>query len=183
MHQYISDIAFTPAVKAEQERHGSRGAYARMESERGWQSRITPELAAFIAARDSFYIATSNGAGQPYIQHRGGPAGFLRVLDDATLAFADYRGNRQYVTVGNLRENDRAFIFLMNYAIRTRVKLWGTARVVEDDPALLARISDPDYKARVEHAIVFAVAAWDINCDRHITTRYTVEEFSAVGAI
>ena len=129
---------------------------------------VTPELAEFIARRDSFYLATASSDGQPYVQHRGGPRGFLRVLDEHTLGFADYRGNRQYITVGNLRENERAFIFLMDYEAQQRIKIWGRARVVVDDAALVARLMPPDYKAKPERAILFTVEAWDANCPLHI---------------
>ena len=135
----ISDIAFSPSVKAVQARLGSREAYARADIAGGWNDRVTPELAAFVAARDSFYLASVNAEGQPYIQHRGGPPGFLRVLDDKTLGIADYRGNRQFITLGNLEDNDRIAIFLMDYPNRQRIKIWGRGRVVEDDPALLER--------------------------------------------
>ena len=141
--QYPSDIAFTPAVKAVQAAKGSRASYARMER-RGWQTRITPDLAEFLAGLDMFYLGTASADGQPYIQHRGGPPGFLKVLDDRTLAFADFAGNRQYITLGNLSENPKAFLFLMDYANRQRVKLWGTARVVEDDAELLDHLRDPN---------------------------------------
>jgi predicted pyridoxine 5'-phosphate oxidase superfamily flavin-nucleotide-binding protein len=172
MTRPISDIAFTPAVKAVQERFGSRATYARMEQAGGWAQSITPELAVFIAERDSFYLGTANADGQPYIQHRGGPAGFLKVLDERTLAFADFRGNKQYITVGTLAENDKAFIFLMDYAHRKRVKVWGRARVVEDDPKLLARLVAPDDKGHPERIIVFTVEAWDANCPQHIRPRH-----------
>ena len=175
---HISDVAFTPAVKAWQERHGSRKAYARMEEKGGWNDRVTPELAAFIAERDSFYLATSNAEGQPYIQHRGGPKGFLRVIDDKTLGIADFGGNKQYISAGNLSENDKAFIFLMDYPNQRRIKLWGRARVVEDDPALTARLNDPAYKARPERAILFDIEAWDVNCPQHITRRYTEDQIA-----
>ena len=158
--QYVSDIAFTPAVKAEQERRGSRESYARMEQRGGWHDWIDDGLRAFIAERDSFYLGTANSEGQPYIQHRGGPAGFLRVIDDKTLAFADLAGNKQYITTATLSENDKAFLFLMDYPNRRRVKIWGRARVVEDDPELLSRLTDRDYKGRPERAIVFEVEAW-----------------------
>jgi predicted pyridoxine 5'-phosphate oxidase superfamily flavin-nucleotide-binding protein len=171
MTRPVSDIAFTRAVKAVQARFGSRAAYARMEQAGGWAQTITPELAAFIAERDSFYLGTANADGQPYIQHRGGPAGFLKVLDARTLAFADFRGNKQYITVGTLAENDKAFIFLMDYAQRQRVKVWGRARVVEDDSELMAKLVDPDYKGYPERAIVFIVEAWDANCPQHIRPR------------
>ncbi len=167
-----SDVAFTPAVKAQQERRGSRAGYERMEQKGGWQERVTPELTAFLAERDSFYLATATAEGQPYIQHRGGPKGFLQVLDDRTLAFADFGGNKQYITLGNLAENDRAHIFLMDYAGRQRVKLWGRAEVVEDDPALLTELSDPAYRGRPERVIRFTITAWDVNCPQHITPRY-----------
>jgi uncharacterized protein len=162
-------VAFTPSVQAIQTRKGSRAAYAKWEaSTGGWKDRVTPELAAFIAERDSFYLSTANAAGQPYVQHRGGTPGFLHVLDERTLAFADFRGNRQYITQGNLAENDRAFLFLMDYTHRRRFKLWGRARVVEDDPQLLARLVDPAYQAKPEQAIVFRIEAWDQNCPQHI---------------
>ena len=173
---YSSDVAFTPAVKAMQEKLGSRAGYARMEEKGGWKTSVTPDLAGFLAQRDSFYLATASAEGQPYIQHRGGPKGFLKVLDERTLAFADFAGNRQYISAGNLSENDRAQIFLMDYANRQRIKIWGRARVVEDDPALLARLADPEYKGRPERAIVFEIAAWDVNCPQHITRRYTEDQ-------
>ena len=154
-----SDVAFTPSVKAQQERRGSRSAYARMEAGEGWETTVTPELAAFLAERDSFYLATATAEGQPYIQHRGGPPGFLRPVDGQTLGFADFAGNRQYVSLGNLAENDRAFLFLMDYASRRRVKVWGRARVVEDDPALLASLVPAGVKVRAERAILFTVTA------------------------
>ena len=178
MRRPVSDIAFTPTVKAVQVQHGSREAYARMERERGWEQTITPELEAFIVERDSLYLGTANAEGQPYIQHRGGPKGFLKVLDARTLAFADFRGNKQYITVGTLAENDKAFLFLMDYAQRRRVKVWGRARIVEDDPALLARLVEPHYQGHPERAIVFTVAAWDANCPQHITPRLTEEEIA-----
>ena len=180
MERYVSDVAFTPAVKAEQTRLGSRNAYARMEQKGGWQDTVTDGLAAFIAARDSFYFGTANSEGQPHIQHRGGPKGFLKVIGERTLAFADFGGNRQYITVGTLGENDKASIFLMDYANRRRIKIWGRARVVEDDPDLMARLVDPAYKARPERAIVFDIEAWDANCPQHITRRYTEDEIATV---
>jgi len=174
-----SDIAFTPTVKAIQERRGSRHAYARMEANGGWEDRVTPDLAAFIAERDSFFVATANAQGQPYIQHRGGPRGFLRVVDERTLAFADYRGNRQYITLGNLAENERAFLFLIDYARRRRIKIWGRARVVADDPALLARLMPEGYKAKPEQGIVFDIEAWDANCPQHIPQLFAADEVAA----
>ena len=175
----ISDIAFTPAVKEIQAQRGSRQGYARMEEKGGWTDVITGDLAGFIAARDSFYLATTSGDGQPYAQHRGGEPGFLKVLDEKRLAFADFRGNRQYITAGNLSENPRAFIFLMDYANRRRIKIWGRAEVVDDDPDLLAGLVDADYDAIPEQAIVFTVDAWDVNCPQHITPRYSQREVDA----
>ncbi len=182
MARLISDIAFTPAVKAFQERLGSRDGYARMEEKRGWRDRVTPDLAAFLGLRDSFYMATATADGQPYIQHRGGPPGFLKVLDDKTLAFADFSGNRQYITAGNLGENDKAFIFLMDYPNRRRIKIWGRARLLEDDPALFETLLEPGYKGKPERAILFNVEAWDVNCPQHITPRYTDDEILALVA-
>ncbi len=179
MTRPVSDIAFTPAVKALQVQHGSRDAYARMAREGGWAQTVTPELAAFIAARDSFYLGTANADGQPYIQHRGGPKGFLKVLDERTLAFADFRGNKQYITAGALAENDKAFIFMMDYANRSRIKIWGRARVIEDDPAFVDHLVDLIYTGHPERAIVFTIEAWDANCPQHITRRYTEEEIAA----
>lgn len=181
MSNYISDIAFTPAVKAWQEKEGSRDTYERMAARRDWQSRITPELESFLAQRDSFYIATTNSDGQPYIQHRGGPKGFLKVVDKETLAFADFSGNRQYISAGNLSENAKVHLFLMDYPNRTRIKIWGEATVVEEDETLLNQLIDPDYKARPERAIVIKVKAWDINCPQHITPRYTIEELERMN--
>ena len=176
---FASDVAFTPVVKALQARKGSRRAYERMERAGSWETTITPELAEFIGAQTSVYLATANAAGQPYIQHRGGPPGFLRVIDAHTLAFADFVGNRQYITTGNLQENPRAHLFLMDYAERRRIKIWGSARVVADDAALLASLMPPDYKARGEQLIVFTVAAWDSNCPQHIPQRFEAAQVAA----
>jgi predicted pyridoxine 5'-phosphate oxidase superfamily flavin-nucleotide-binding protein len=169
---YPSDVAFSPSVKAVQVRKGSRGAYSRMEEGGSWETRITPDLAAFIAAQRSLFLATANLAGQPYIQHRGGPPGFLRVVDEYTLAFADFVGNRQYITLGNLADNPKAQLFLIDYAARRRVKIWGEARVVEGDRDLIATLMPENYRARPEQSIVFAVTAWDSNCPQHIPRRY-----------
>ena len=169
--QFASDIAFTLIVKSIQQRKGSRDAYARMEHGRGWQTDITPELAGFIAEQTSVFFGTANANGQPYIQHRGGPPGFLSVLDDHTIAFADFKGNRQFITSGNLAENPRAFLFLLDYANRQRIKIWGEART-SDDPALLQRLMPADYKARGEQIILFNVKAWDANCPQHIPQRF-----------
>ena len=165
---YSSDVAFTPTVKSVQARRGSRAAYERMEDEGSWETRITPELEEFIAAQTSVFLATANGDGQPYIQHRGGPKGFLRVLDPKTLAFADFAGNRQYISVGNLSENPKVHLFLIDYQHRQRIKIWGEARVVEDDPALLAKLVVAGYEARPQRALVIDVLAWDANCPQHI---------------
>jgi predicted pyridoxine 5'-phosphate oxidase superfamily flavin-nucleotide-binding protein len=177
-----SDIAFTPAVKALQAERGSRRAYARMEEGGGFRTAIGEDLVAFLAGVDTAYLATANAEGQPYAQHRGGPKGFIRVIDDHTIGFADYAGNRQYVTTGNLSENDRAFLFLMDYAHRRRIKLWGRARVVRDDPALLARLMPEGYRARPEQAILFDVAAWDVNCPQHIPQKLDAEDVAAALA-
>ena len=180
MQERISDIAFTNTVKAIQERKGSRAGYEKMGAKGGWRDRVTEELAAFIADRDSFYLGTANSDGQPYIQHRGGPKGFLRVVDDKTLAFADFTGNRQYISQGNLEENDKAYIFLMDYANRRRIKIWGRARIVEDDPELLSSLVMPDYKAKPEQAVVVTIEAWDVNCPQHIPRRFSEEEVADV---
>ena len=177
-----SDVAFTTAVKAVQERRGSRRAYRRLEEKGGWRTTVTPELAQFIAERDSLYFATCNREGKPYIQHRGGPKGFLRVIDERTLGFADYSGNRQYITIGNLAENDRAFLFLPDYAHRRRIKIWGRARVVEDDAALIARLMPENYPAEAEQAILFTIAAWDANCPQHIPQKFDAADVDAVVA-
>ncbi|WP_242340258.1 MULTISPECIES: pyridoxamine 5'-phosphate oxidase family protein [Anaeromyxobacter] len=182
MHRPSSDVAFTPAVKAVQARRGSREAYARLERRGGFGTELDDELARFVAERDSVYLATASAAGQPYVQHRGGPRGFLRVLDPHTIAWADFRGNRQYVTTGNLAENDRAFLFLMDYETRTRVKIWGRARVVEDDPALVARLMPEGYRATPEQAVLFTVEAWDVNCPQHIPRKLDAAEVEAALA-
>lgn len=182
MTRPISDIAFTPSVKAAQERNGSRAGYARMAERRDWAETVSDDLAAFLAARDSFYLGTAAADGQPYIQHRGGPKGFLKVIDERTLAFADFAGNRQFLSTGNLSENDKAYIFLMDYPNRRRIKIWGRARVVEDDPALLERLADPGYDGTPERVVVFDIAAWDINCPQHITRRFDEDEVAALLA-
>lgn len=175
-----SDIAFTPAVKAIQTRKGSREAYARVEDNGGWRTEVDEHLAAFIGEQTSFFLATANAEGQPYIQHRGGPAGFLKVLDRTTLAFADFRGNKQYITQGNLAENPKAYIFLIDYVHRRRIKIWGEARVVEDDPALTAALMPRDYKAKPEQAILFKITAWDSNCPQHIPQKLDVADVAVV---
>ena len=176
MDRPISDVAFTPAVKAAQEARGSRTAYAKMEQRGGWNNVITPALEEFIAEREFFYLGTAAADGQPYIQHRGGPKGFLRVLDEKTLAIADYAGNAQYISLGNLAENDKAFIFLMDYPNQHRIKIWGKAEFIEDNPSLLDRVTDTDYQARPQRVLVFHLKAWDVNCTQHIQQRFTVGE-------
>ena len=180
--KYPSDIAFTPTVKAIQQRKGSRANYERMETGRGWSTTITPDLADFIAAQTSVFFGTASADGQPYIQHRGGPPGFLRVLDERTIAFADYRGNRQYISQGNLADNPQAFLFLIDYAHRQRIKIWGEARVVEDDPTLVQSLMPEGYKARPEQAFILTVTAWDSNCPQHIPQRFEAADVAAALA-
>jgi hypothetical protein len=169
---YSSDVAFTPAVKAIQTRKGSREGYAEVEENGGWRTEIDDGLAGFLADTNSFFMATATADGQPYIQHRGGPKGFVKVLDENTIAFADYSGNRQFLTQGNLSENNKAHIFIMDYAHRRRVKIWGEARVIEDDPALTQSLMPKGYRARPEQAIVFKISAWDTNCPQHIPQKF-----------
>jgi uncharacterized protein len=177
-----SDIVFTPAARAAQAERGSARAYDKRIAV-GFPDRVTPELAAFIGELDTAFLATVSAAGAPYIQHRGGPKGFIKVLDDRTLGFADYAGNRQYITISNLAENDRAYLFLIDFAARRRIKVWGRARAVEDDPALLARLADPGYRARPERAILFTVEAWDVNCSQHITARFSEDEIAGATVV
>lgn len=174
-----SDIAFTPSVKAMQTRRHSRDTYARMEARGGFRTAITPDLTAFLAEVDTAYLATASAAGQPYAQHRGGPRGFIRVVDAHTIGFVDFTGNRQYVTAGNLSENDRAFLFLMDYAHRRRIKLWGRARLAGDDPGLLATLMPAGYGARAEQVILFDVEAWDVNCPQHIPQKFDAADVAA----
>ncbi len=168
------DVMFSPAVKAEQARLGSRTSF----EDRDWQTEITDDLRQFLAAIDTFFFATASADGQPYIQHRGGPAGFLKPIGSRMLAFADFAGNRQYITLGHLKENDRAHIFILHFATQQRLKLWGRARVVEDDLALMERLVDPAYKAKPQRAVVFQIEAWDINCRQHIVARYSEAEIA-----
>ncbi len=177
--RFPSDVAFTPAVKAIQAQKGSRQAYARMEEGRGWSTEISEDLAEFVARQRSFFLATANADGQPYIQHRGGPPGFLRVVDSRTLGFADLRGNRQYISLGNLGENAKVHLFLIDYAEQSRIKVWGEARVVEDDDALLASLTPDGYAAKPERAILVRVTAWDVNCPQHIPVRFEAEQVKA----
>lgn len=173
----FGDLAFTPAVKATQERLGSRPSYARLEG-RTMRTQIGPEEAAFIAARDSFYLASVGENGWPYIQYRGGPKGFLRMLDATTLAFADFRGNRQYISTGNVVSTGRTCLFLMDYPSRERLKIWAEAEI-SDDPAMLAKLAHPDYSATIERGFFFRVLAFDWNCQQHIVQRYTPAEYAA----
>jgi hypothetical protein len=170
-----STLVFTPAVQKAQTERGSAKAYAGRVAE-GFPDKVTPELAAFIAEQDTAFLATASAQGAPYIQHRGGPKGFIKVIDEHTLGFADYRGNRQYITLANLTENDHAYLFLLDPARRQRIKLWGRARVVENDPALVERLFDKGYKAKPERAVLFTIEAWDVNCSAHIVTRFTEAE-------
>ena len=175
------DLVFTPAAQRAQAERGSAAAYARKKDE-GFPDRVTPELAAFIAEQDTAFLGTASAEGAPYIQHRGGPKGFIKVLDEKTLGFADYRGNRQYITLGNLSENDRAFLFLIDFSRRQRIKLWGRARVVENDDALVQKLFDQSYKARPERVILFTIEAWNANCSQHITARLSEGEIEQVFA-
>ena len=177
-----SDIAFTETVKRLQVLNGSRDAYAKMEDRGGWSDRITPQLAAFIAQQNSFYLATVNAEGQPYIQHRGGPPGFLKPIDDRTLGMVDFRGNRQFISQGNLLENRKAFIFLMDYANRRRIKIWGEAWMIEGDEALLQAVMPEGYAAAPERVLLFKVSAWDPNCPQHIPRKIDAAEVDAMLA-
>lgn len=179
---YASDVAFTGTVKAIQARKGSRPAYARMEHGGSWEQSITDELKDEIEAQTSVFLATASADGQPYVQHRGGPAGFLQVLDAHTIGFADFVGNRQYITQGNLEENPKAQLFLIDYARRRRIKVWGTARVVEGDEALLQRLMPAGYRARPEQVVLFTVTAWDVNCPQHIPQRFEAADVEAAIA-
>jgi predicted pyridoxine 5'-phosphate oxidase superfamily flavin-nucleotide-binding protein len=176
-----SDIAFTPAIKAIQAARGSRATYGHMEARGGFRTEIDENLAAFLEGIDTAYLATANAAGQPYAQHRGGPKGFIRVIGPRTIGWADYTGNRQYVTTGNLAENDKAFLFLMDYTKRRRIKLWGRARM-SDDPALISGLMPNGYRAQGEQALVFDIAAWDVNCPQHIPQKIDAAEVAAALA-
>jgi predicted pyridoxine 5'-phosphate oxidase superfamily flavin-nucleotide-binding protein len=177
--RYSSDIAFTPTVKSLQASKGSRRAYASMEARGGWQTKITSDLRAFISEQRSIFLATVNAEGQPYIQHRGGPPGFMRVLDERTLGFVDFAGNRQYISSGNLLDNPKAHLFLIDYRQRQRVKIWGEARMAECTPELLARLMPEDYRAKPEQVLLFDVHAWDANCPQHIPPRFEAEDVLA----
>lgn len=167
-----SSRVFTPAARRAQAERGSAERYERRMAE-GFPTTVTPELAKFIAEQDTAFLGTATADGAPYIQHRGGPKGFIKVVDERTLGFADFRGNRQYITLANLSENDRAFLFLLDLARRQRIKLWGRARVIENDPTLVEKLFDAGYKAKPERAILFTIEAWDVNCSQHIVTRFS----------
>jgi len=173
------DFAFSPSIRAIQVERGSRAGYAKREEDRDLGNSITPDLAQFLARANSAYLATVSADGQPYIQHRGGPAGFLKVVDDRTIGFADYVGNRQFITTGNLKDNPKAFLFVMDYVNRRRLKLWGEARTTLD-PNEIAPLVDGDYEARIEQAILFRVNAWDRNCPQHIPQLFPAAEVAAV---
>ncbi len=179
---FSSDVAFTPSVKATQARKGSRGAYAHVEQGGAWTTRISDELAAFIAKQTSLFLATASAAGQPYIQHRGGPPGFLRVLDETTLGFVDFVGNRQFITLGNLAENDKAQLFLIDYATRQRIKIWGRAEVIEGDAKVTAALMPPNYRAKASQVILFKVSAWVANCPQHIPLKVDAADVDAALA-
>ena len=170
-----STRVFTPAALKAQVERGSAKAYEQRVAE-GFPDKVTPELAQFIAGLDMAILATATADGAPYIQHRGGPKGFIKVIDERTLGFADYRGNRQYITLANLSENDRAFLFLLDPARKQRIKLWGRARVIENDSALVEKLFDKGYKAKPERAILFTIEAWDVNCSQHIVARFSEAE-------
>jgi predicted pyridoxine 5'-phosphate oxidase superfamily flavin-nucleotide-binding protein len=177
-----SELVFTPAARRAQEERGSARAYDK-RVDGGFPDRVTPDLAAFVAELDTAFLATVSAAGAPYVQHRGGPKGFIKVIDDRTLGFADFAGNRQYITISNLAGDDRAFLFLIDFANRRRIKVWGRARVVEGDKALLTRLSDKGYRARPERAILFTVEAWDVNCSQHITARFAEADVAEAVAV
>jgi predicted pyridoxine 5'-phosphate oxidase superfamily flavin-nucleotide-binding protein len=178
-----SDRVFTPAARRAQAERGSAKAYERRFAE-GFPDKVTPELAAFLAEQDTAFLATATAGGAPYIQHRGGPKGFIKVIDERTIGFADYRGNRQYITLANLSENDRAYLFVLDPARQQRIKLWGRARAVEGDNALIEKLFDKGYRARPERVILFTIEAWDQNCSQHITARFSEDEIAqAAGAI
>jgi predicted pyridoxine 5'-phosphate oxidase superfamily flavin-nucleotide-binding protein len=179
---YSSDVAFTPTVKEIQSRRGSRHGYAQREQKGAWPTAITEDLKGFIESQTSIFLATANAEGQPYIQHRGGPAGFLKVLDSKTIGFVDFAGNRQYITSGNLADNAKAYLFLIDYMLRRRIKIWGTARVVAADAELLAKLMPEGYQARPEQVILFTVAAWDSNCPQHIPQRFEAADVAAAIA-
>ena len=172
-------VIFPPSARAAQERLGSRELQQRREHGGSFQKRVNERLIAFLARVDSFFIATSTADGQPYIQHRGGPKGFLKALGPSTLGFADFAGNRQYITVGRLSENSAVCLFLIDYAQPARIKVWGRASVVDNDETLVARVTDPWYRARIERAVLIQIDAWDINCRQHIPRKIAAEDVAS----
>ena len=182
MARQFTDIAFTPGVKNAQTRYGSRNIYQKFEQQRTSEDLLTVRETEFIAARDSFYMGTVNSNDYPYIQFRGGAIGFLKVLDETTLGFVDFVGNLQYLSVGNLLENDRVFLFLMDYAHRRRLKIWGRAQVIDDNPELLEALSDPNYEAEKARVFLIKVEAFDWNCPQHIPIRYSEAEVAQIKA-
>ena len=181
MREYSSDIAFTKTVKEIQKRKESRSSYANMEQRGGFETTVNSFLRDFIAERNSFYIATVNSEGYPYIQHRGGEKGFLKVIDSKTLGFADYRGNRQYLSYGNLQDNNKVSLFLMDYPNKRRVKIWGTAEVRETDEDLIDQLSGSEKRKNIEQAFLINIEAWDRNCPKYITPRYTLDEIELLN--
>jgi len=175
-----ADLVFTPSVRKAQAARGT-AEFNERRAAKGFENKVTPELATFLAAQDTAFLATATADGAPYVQHRGGPKGFIKVVDERTLAFADYAGNKQYITLGNLSENDRAFLFLIDFATKSRIKVWGCARVVEGDAALLDKLFDKGYRARPERVLLFTVEAWDVNCSSHITARFTEADVAAAA--
>lgn len=188
MGNHFAELTFTPSVQAEQERRGSRAHYARLDARDGASNLLGPAEADYLAQADSFYLATVGETGWPYVQHRGGPRGFVRVLSPERLAFADFRGNLQYISAGNAASDGRVSIIVMDYAQRRRLKLLGTLRfvdVADADPTLLRQVELPGYRARVERVAVIDIVAFNWNCPQHITQRFTldqVEEMEAVAA-
>jgi predicted pyridoxine 5'-phosphate oxidase superfamily flavin-nucleotide-binding protein len=176
-----SGVVFPEAARRAQAERGSALVYEK-KAALGFPDRVTPELEGFIAELDTAFLATVSADGAPYIQHRGGPKGFIKVIDERTLGFSDFAGNRQYITISNLAGNERAFLFLLDFANRQRIKLWGRTRVIEKDAVLMEWLVDPGYRARPERAIVFTIEAWDVNCSQHITKRYTQSEIAGAVA-
>jgi len=181
MSQNFTKFAFTESVKRAQTRYGTRQSYAGMETA-GDRYRLTEREAGFLQSRDSFYMATVGENGWPYVQFRGGPRGFLKVLDDATLGYADFRGNGQYISTGNIEASKKASLILMDYPNRQRLKVWAETAIIEaeQDVELARRLEMPDYEARIERLVILKIQAYDWNCPQHITPRYTEEEFQAL---
>jgi predicted pyridoxine 5'-phosphate oxidase superfamily flavin-nucleotide-binding protein len=180
MDKNFTRLAFTPSVKEQQEHYGSRSNYQRMENS-GDRYLLTDKETEYIATLDHFYMATVGENGWPYVQFRGGPQGFLKVLDQETIGFADYAGNRQYISVGNIRSGGKVSLILLDFAKRVRLKIWATATVVEaeENPGLAAQLSDLDYGAKIERLITLTIEGYDWNCPKNITQRFTLEEIAA----